>query len=142
MSRHQTTEIRDNTRQSVVYPSVNPVQCGVTLLTVMNVEQNHNSFCCFSDDTQEGRTIRISKSGVLNIYIAVDISESIKEEQFDQARKAIIKLVKKVRHEKADDGGSWGAHPDFTGVFRSAFGPLGQGLLLELKSLPEALVYI
>ncbi|XP_037544243.1 complement factor B [Nematolebias whitei] len=48
------------------------------------------------NDTQEGRVIRISKSGILNIYIAVDISESIKEEQFKQARDAMIKLIQKI----------------------------------------------
>ncbi|XP_017273663.1 complement factor B-like [Kryptolebias marmoratus] len=48
------------------------------------------------NDTQEGRKIRISKSGTLNIYIAVDISESIEEKQFQQARDAIITLIKKI----------------------------------------------
>ncbi|KAM4726246.1 complement factor B-like [Anableps anableps] len=48
------------------------------------------------NDTQEGRSIRISKDGILNIYIAVDISESIKPEEFDQARKAVITLIKKI----------------------------------------------
>ncbi|XP_069577993.1 complement factor B-like [Brachyistius frenatus] len=49
-----------------------------------------------TDDTQEGRKIRISKSGVLNIYIAVDISESINEEQFKEARNAVTKLISKI----------------------------------------------
>ncbi|KAM6984111.1 complement factor B-like [Tautogolabrus adspersus] len=48
------------------------------------------------DDTQEGRTIRISKNGTLNIYIAVDISESIEEKYFQNARDAVIKLIKKI----------------------------------------------
>uniref|UniRef100_A0A3B5PYB9 Sushi domain-containing protein n=1 Tax=Xiphophorus maculatus TaxID=8083 RepID=A0A3B5PYB9_XIPMA len=48
-------------------------------------------------DTQEGRLIRISKSGTLNIYIGVDISESIEKEDFEKARDAIITLIKKVR---------------------------------------------
>ncbi|MED6281802.1 hypothetical protein CHARACLAT_025634, partial [Characodon lateralis] len=52
------------------------------------------------NDTQEGRSIRISKNGTLNIYIAVDISESINKTQFDEARKAVITLIKKVRHKK------------------------------------------
>ncbi|XP_032388691.1 complement factor B [Etheostoma spectabile] len=48
------------------------------------------------DDTQEGRTIRISKNGTLNIYIAMDISASINEEQFNHARKAVATLIKKI----------------------------------------------
>lgn len=52
---------------------------------------------CYSDDTQEGRLIRISKSGTLNIYIGVDISESIEKEDFEKARDAVITLIKKVR---------------------------------------------
>ncbi|XP_013858624.1 complement factor B [Austrofundulus limnaeus] len=48
------------------------------------------------NDTQEGRMIRISKNGTLNIYIAVDISESINEDQFKQARNAVITLIKKI----------------------------------------------
>ncbi|XP_060910841.1 complement factor B-like [Labrus mixtus] len=48
------------------------------------------------DDTQEGRSIRISKNGTLNIYIAVDISESIEEKYFRHARDAVIKLIKKI----------------------------------------------
>ncbi|XP_061659704.1 complement factor B-like isoform X2 [Syngnathoides biaculeatus] len=49
-----------------------------------------------TDDTQEGRKIRISKSGTLNIYIGVDISESIEEEHFNDARDAVIKLITKI----------------------------------------------
>uniref|UniRef100_A0A3Q2QTR3 C3/C5 convertase n=1 Tax=Fundulus heteroclitus TaxID=8078 RepID=A0A3Q2QTR3_FUNHE len=48
------------------------------------------------NDIQGGRLIRISKNGTLNIYIAVDISESIKQEEFDQARNAVITLIKKI----------------------------------------------
>lgn len=50
-----------------------------------------------SDDTQEGRKIRISKNGTLNIYIAVDISESIEDTHFTDARNAVAKLISKVR---------------------------------------------
>uniref|UniRef100_UPI0037E91815 complement factor B-like n=1 Tax=Semicossyphus pulcher TaxID=241346 RepID=UPI0037E91815 len=49
-----------------------------------------------TNDTQQGRTIRISKNGTLNIYIAVDISESIEKKHFDNARDAVIKLIKKI----------------------------------------------
>ncbi|XP_045896050.1 complement factor B-like [Micropterus dolomieu] len=48
------------------------------------------------DDTQEGRTIRISKNETLNIYIAVDISESIEEDQVNSAKKAVITLIDKI----------------------------------------------
>ncbi|XP_070699763.1 complement factor B-like [Pempheris klunzingeri] len=48
------------------------------------------------DDTQEGRKIRISKNGTLNIYIAVDISESIEESHFNDARNVISTLISKI----------------------------------------------
>ncbi|XP_051793148.1 complement factor B-like isoform X1 [Acanthochromis polyacanthus] len=49
-----------------------------------------------ADDTQEGRKIRISKNGTLNIYIAVDISASIDEKFFNDARNAVLKLITKI----------------------------------------------
>lgn len=54
----------------------------------------------FSDDTQEGRKIRITKNGTLNIYIGVDISESIDKEHIENARQAITKLITKVRNKQ------------------------------------------
>ncbi|CAG5873920.1 unnamed protein product [Menidia menidia] len=48
------------------------------------------------DDTQDGRKIRISKNGTLNIYIAVDISESIEEDYFERARDAVVTLIEKI----------------------------------------------
>ncbi|XP_077361196.1 complement factor B-like isoform X2 [Festucalex cinctus] len=48
------------------------------------------------DDTQEGRTIRISRMETLNIYIGVDISKSIDEEYFEDARDAVSKLITKI----------------------------------------------
>ncbi|XP_033995925.1 complement factor B-like [Trematomus bernacchii] len=48
------------------------------------------------NDTQAGKTIRISKNGTLNIYIAVDISESIEEKDVTKAKDAIITLIKKI----------------------------------------------
>ncbi|XP_040006908.1 complement factor B-like [Xiphias gladius] len=48
------------------------------------------------DDTQEGRKIRISKNGTLNIYIAVDISESIEEKHFTDAKDAVATLISKI----------------------------------------------
>uniref|UniRef100_A0A7N8X6D6 Complement factor B-like n=1 Tax=Mastacembelus armatus TaxID=205130 RepID=A0A7N8X6D6_9TELE len=49
-----------------------------------------------TDDTQEGRIIRILKNGTLNIYIGVDISESIEEEHFRNARDAVLQLITKI----------------------------------------------
>ncbi|XP_062289674.1 complement factor B-like [Scomber scombrus] len=49
-----------------------------------------------TDDTQEGRKIRISKDGTLNIYIGVDISESITEEHFKDAKHAVKSLITKI----------------------------------------------
>ncbi|KAI3373649.1 hypothetical protein L3Q82_022239 [Scortum barcoo] len=51
-----------------------------------------------ADDIQEGRSIRVSKNGTLNIYIAVDISESIEDEQIKSARDTVIKLIQKGGH--------------------------------------------
>uniref|UniRef100_A0A3Q3XL94 C3/C5 convertase n=1 Tax=Mola mola TaxID=94237 RepID=A0A3Q3XL94_MOLML len=48
------------------------------------------------DDIQEGRTIRIQKNGTLNIYIAVDISESISEEYINNSKEAVEMLVTKI----------------------------------------------
>ncbi|XP_072230703.1 complement factor B-like [Leuresthes tenuis] len=48
------------------------------------------------DDIQGGRIIRITKNGTLNIYIAVDISESIKEDYFKKAREAVVTLINKI----------------------------------------------
>lgn len=50
-----------------------------------------------TDDIQGERKIRISKNGTLNIYIAVDISESIEKEHVESAKNAILKLITKVR---------------------------------------------
>uniref|UniRef100_A0A8C2Z034 C3/C5 convertase n=1 Tax=Cyclopterus lumpus TaxID=8103 RepID=A0A8C2Z034_CYCLU len=47
-------------------------------------------------DTQEGRTIKISKNGTLDIYIAVDISDSIEAKDIDKAINAITKLISKI----------------------------------------------
>ncbi|XP_028450837.1 complement factor B-like isoform X1 [Perca flavescens] len=48
------------------------------------------------DDTQEGRKIRISKNGTLDIYIAMDISASIEEKHFNDAKNAVTKLIEKI----------------------------------------------
>ncbi|CAG00502.1 unnamed protein product [Tetraodon nigroviridis] len=48
------------------------------------------------NDVQGERKIRISKNGTLNIYIAVDISESIQKDHVESAKKAILKLITKI----------------------------------------------
>lgn len=53
-----------------------------------------------SVDTQEGRKIRISKNGTLNIYIAVDISESIQKEYIQNATNVTKSLISKVRNKQ------------------------------------------
>ncbi|XP_030602301.1 complement factor B-like isoform X2 [Archocentrus centrarchus] len=45
---------------------------------------------------QKGRRIRISKNGTLNIYIGVDISESINEMYINKSRDAVAKLITKI----------------------------------------------
>lgn len=61
----------------------------------------NNSICCgCSDDIQGTRKIRISKNGTLNIYIAVDISESIQEAHVNHSKKAIETLISKVRNKQ------------------------------------------
>ncbi|KAM9332688.1 complement factor B-like [Pholidichthys leucotaenia] len=48
------------------------------------------------DDIESGRTIRVSKGGILNIYIAVDISDSIGKTDIDRAKNAVIALIDKI----------------------------------------------
>lgn len=50
-----------------------------------------------TDDIQGERKIRIVKNGTLNIYVAVDVSESIEKEHVNSAKDAISKLITKVR---------------------------------------------
>ncbi|XP_026228408.1 complement factor B-like [Anabas testudineus] len=49
-----------------------------------------------TNGTQEGRKIRISKNGTLNIYIGVDISESIQDKYLKDARNAVTSLIRKI----------------------------------------------
>ncbi|KAM9499320.1 complement factor B-like isoform 1-T1 [Salvelinus alpinus] len=49
------------------------------------------------DDTyQEGKKIMVDTAGKLNIYIAMDISDSIAADQFNKSRDAVKKLITKV----------------------------------------------
>uniref|UniRef100_A0A3P8Z845 C3/C5 convertase n=1 Tax=Esox lucius TaxID=8010 RepID=A0A3P8Z845_ESOLU len=49
-----------------------------------------------NDTDLVGKKIHVEKGGLLNIYIAMDISDSINEEEFQKARNAVIKLITKV----------------------------------------------
>ncbi|KAL0993934.1 hypothetical protein UPYG_G00115720 [Umbra pygmaea] len=49
-----------------------------------------------NDTDLAGKKISVDKGGLLNIYIAMDISDSIKEEEFNEARNAVTKLITKV----------------------------------------------
>ncbi|XP_030601980.1 complement factor B-like [Archocentrus centrarchus] len=49
-----------------------------------------------TDDIQGERRIRISKNGTLNIYIGVDISESINEDYVNKSRDIVTKLITKI----------------------------------------------
>lgn len=44
------------------------------------------------------RKITISKTGTLNIYIAIDISEDIPLEDIENAKDAVKKLITKVKN--------------------------------------------
>nr|XP_046266131.1 complement factor B-like [Scatophagus argus] len=49
-----------------------------------------------TDDSQTGRKIRISNNVTLNIYIAMDVSESIDERFVQDAKRAVSKLITKI----------------------------------------------
>lgn len=51
----------------------------------------------FLGDRQEGRKIKISKTGKLNIYIAVDMSPSMDAHSIRAAIDISLKLIEKVR---------------------------------------------
>uniref|UniRef100_A0A3B3ZMI2 Complement factor b, like n=1 Tax=Periophthalmus magnuspinnatus TaxID=409849 RepID=A0A3B3ZMI2_9GOBI len=50
----------------------------------------------FVDGTQKGLSITLSRNGTLNIFIALDVSESIDDDSFQSAKDAIKTLIKKV----------------------------------------------
>lgn len=55
---------------------------------------NSSSFFIVSDQT--GKKIRLDQKGNLDIYIALDASDSIEESDFNQAKGVIKKLLNKV----------------------------------------------
>ncbi|XP_051256245.1 complement factor B-like [Dicentrarchus labrax] len=64
------------------------------------------------NDTQEGRTIRIPKNGTLNMFIAVDISESIEEKDIQDAKNAVKQLISKIS--------SFSVNPNYEIIFFSS----------------------
>ncbi|XP_055082359.1 complement factor B-like isoform X2 [Periophthalmus magnuspinnatus] len=50
----------------------------------------------FVDGTQKGLSITLSRNGTLNIFIALDVSESIDDDSFQSAKDAIKTLIKKI----------------------------------------------
>ncbi|XP_035522774.1 complement factor B-like [Morone saxatilis] len=64
------------------------------------------------NDTQEGRTIRIQRNGTLNMYIAVDISQSIEEKDIRDAKDAVKKLISKIA--------SFSVNPNYEIIFFSS----------------------
>lgn len=58
---------------------------------------NNSIFCEHSDDIQGERKIRITKDGILDIYIAMDISDSVTPEDVNNSKNAVISLIDKVR---------------------------------------------
>lgn len=55
------------------------------------------AFGCL-DKAQDGRKIKISKTGKLNIYIAVDISPSMDKQSISGAIDVTLTLIEKVRN--------------------------------------------
>lgn len=45
---------------------------------------------------QYGKKIRVGNGGMLDIYIALDVSDSIDEEDFEKAKGVIKTLIEKV----------------------------------------------
>ncbi|XP_051536340.1 complement factor B-like [Myxocyprinus asiaticus] len=50
---------------------------------------------------QFGKQIRVHKGGKLDIYIALDVSDSINEEDFEDAKRVISKLIDKISYYEA-----------------------------------------
>ncbi|KAM9348846.1 complement factor B-like [Symphorus nematophorus] len=64
------------------------------------------------DDIQGERKIRVPKNGSLNIYIAMDISESIDPLEVEKAKNATTKLIRKIS--------SFSVNPNYEILFFSA----------------------
>ncbi|CAL9685523.1 unnamed protein product [Knipowitschia caucasica] len=57
------------------------------------------------NDTQQGRLVTLTQNGTLNIFIALDVSESIDEEDFESSKNAIMTLIEKI--------GVFSVHPNY-----------------------------
>lgn len=60
-----------------------------------------NALFLLSSD-QQGKKITLDQSGKLDIYIAVDASDSIEKEDFDKAKNTIKLLIEKVCPPEVD----------------------------------------
>lgn len=56
---------------------------------------NVNALFLLSSD-QQGKKITLDKGGKLDIYIALDVSDSIDKEDFDKAKNTVKLLIEKV----------------------------------------------
>uniref|UniRef100_A0A667Y8Z0 Si:ch1073-280e3.1 n=1 Tax=Myripristis murdjan TaxID=586833 RepID=A0A667Y8Z0_9TELE len=77
-------------------PSVVAAAMSGSLSGVMDVLSSQE----FKQKQSFGRTIRVAKGSRLNIYILLDSSGSISKEDFESAKIATIKLIKKVSTTK------------------------------------------
>uniref|UniRef100_A0A8B9K8E8 C3/C5 convertase n=1 Tax=Astyanax mexicanus TaxID=7994 RepID=A0A8B9K8E8_ASTMX len=57
-----------------------------------------NTLTTLEDKGQAVKKIRLEQKGKLNIYIALDASDSIDEEDFEDAKQIIIKLIDNIRY--------------------------------------------
>lgn len=62
---------------------------------------NVNALFLLSLD-QQGKKITLDKGGKLDIYIALDASDSIEKEDFDKAKNTIKLLIEKVCPPEVD----------------------------------------
>uniref|UniRef100_A0AAR2LJW5 C3/C5 convertase n=1 Tax=Pygocentrus nattereri TaxID=42514 RepID=A0AAR2LJW5_PYGNA len=62
---------------------------GSTLKTTLTIHEEKD---------QQGKKITLDRKGKLNIYIALDASDSIEEEDFERAKAVIIKLIEKISY--------------------------------------------
>ncbi|XP_036443834.1 complement factor b, like [Colossoma macropomum] len=62
---------------------------GSTLKTTLTTHEENG---------QQGKKIILDQKGKLNIYIALDASDSIEEEEFERAKEIIIKLIDKISY--------------------------------------------
>ncbi|XP_072302248.1 complement factor B-like [Eucyclogobius newberryi] len=64
------------------------------------------------DGTQTGRLFTLKRNGTLNIFIALDISESIDDEELKLAKQAVITLIDKIE--------GFSVHPNYEVIFFSS----------------------